>query len=134
LEDVESILKLIQIESETLTLFVAPAWKQQVFTTIANAADKKNVMKEIMQDPAMRSLGGMVPQASKQITNLIHRFPPELVAALAASPVDETAVFEVASAFLERETGLKVVIVPADESSHPKAKQALPFKPALVIE
>ncbi|MBP5475412.1 MAG: hypothetical protein J6X83_04065, partial [Methanomicrobium sp.] len=70
----------------------------------------------------------------KQITTLIHRLPPDLVGLIEKNDVSEAKVFESAVGFLEREYGLKVKIVKSDESSHPKARQALPFKPAILIE
>jgi leucyl-tRNA synthetase len=133
-EDIESIMKLIQIEPEGITLFTAPAWKQQIFATIAASSDRTQVIREIMKDEGMRTRGKAATDAAKQITNLIHRLPPQLVEQLAASPVDETAVFEKAKEFLEREFGVAVTIVEAGESTHPKAASALPFKPAIVIE
>ena len=53
---------------------------------------------------------------------------------IAAAPVDEKEVFEKAKEFIENEFGLPLTIISADESSHQKARQALPFKPAIVIE
>jgi len=133
-EDIESIMKLIQIEPEGITLFTAPAWKQQVFATIAASSDRTQVIREIMKDEEMRNRGRAATDAAKQITNLIHRLPPQLVEQLTILPVDETAVFEEAKEFLEREFGVQVTIVGAGESTHPKAASALPFKPAIVIE
>ncbi|MDG6257377.1 MAG: leucine--tRNA ligase [Methanomicrobiaceae archaeon] len=133
-EDIEAIMKLIQIEPTSITLFVAPSWKQQIFSTIAASSDRTQVMREIMKDEEMRARGKAATDAAKQITNLIHRLPPQLVEQLAASPVDETAVFEAAKEFLEREFGVRMAIVEAGESAHPKAPAALPFKPAIVIE
>ncbi|NYT05918.1 MAG: leucine--tRNA ligase, partial [Methanomicrobiales archaeon] len=133
-EDIESIMKLIQIVPSGITLFVAPAWKWDVFTVIAAADDKKQVIREIMKDEAMKKRGKAATDAAKQITTLIHRLPPQLVNTLASSRSDEPAVFNEAREFLEREFGVPVTIVSAEESSHPKASAALPFKPAIVIE
>lgn len=133
-EDVESILKLIQIEPSGITLFVSPAWKYNVFNTIATAQDKKKVMSVIMKDEEMKKRGKEATDAAKQITNLIHRLPPELVSRISGLGIDETSVFESAKDFIERELGLPVTIVSAEGNAHPKAKMALPFKPAIVIE
>ncbi|MBO4354850.1 MAG: hypothetical protein J5788_01390, partial [Methanomicrobium sp.] len=88
----------------------------------------------VMKDEAMKKRGKEATDATKQITTLIHRLPPDLVAMIAKNDVNEAAVFESAVGFLEREYGLKVKIVKSDESTHPKARQALPFKPAILIE
>ncbi|MDD4454876.1 MAG: hypothetical protein PHI67_06125, partial [Candidatus Methanomethylophilaceae archaeon] len=65
---------------------------------------------------------------------LVLKLPPDLVRQLAESSPDEQAVLEGARAFLEHEFGVPVMIRNAEESAHPKASGALPFKPAIVIE
>lgn len=133
-EDIESILKLIQIEPSELSLFIAPDWKQQIFGIIAASKDKKQVIREIMKDENMRKRGKPATDAAKQITNLIHRLPPQVVEPLVKVGIDEKMVFVEAKKFLEREFGVPVSIIEAEESTHPKATAALPFKPAIVIE
>jgi leucyl-tRNA synthetase len=133
-EDIESILKLIQIRPKAITIALAPAWKQEIFRTIASAEDKNTVVKEIMKDTAMRKRGKAATDAAKQITTLIHRLPPHVVGPLLKDPISEQAVFDAAAGFLEQEFGVPFHIVEAEGSGHIKAATALPFKPAIVIE
>jgi leucyl-tRNA synthetase len=133
-EDIESILKLIQMKPTAITIALAPAWKHDIFRMTATAADKNTVVKEIMKDEAMRKRGKAATDAAKQVTTLIHRLPPYVVEPLARDPIDEKAVFEAAKNFLEAEFGVAVHIAMAEESGHTKAATALPFKPAIVIE
>jgi len=133
-EDIESIQKLIQITPKSITISLAPAWKQQVFKTIATASDRNTVLKEIMKDESMRNRGRDATDAVKQCTTLIHRLPPHVVEPLVREPVNERAVFEGAQAFLEQEFGVPVHITDAESSGHAKAATALPFKPAIIIE
>jgi len=133
-EDIESIKKLIQIEPKAITIALAPAWKYQVFQTIAAASDRNTVVKEIMKDESMRRRGKEATDAAKQCTTLIHRLPPHVVEPLAQAPLNEREVFLAAQAFLEQEFGVPVHIVDAEGSGHVKASTALPFKPAIVIE
>ena len=133
-EDVESILKLIQITPKSITISLAPAWKQEIFATIANAGDRNTVIKEIMKNEEMRKRGKDATDAAKQCTTLIHRLPPHVVGPLAKAPVNERAVFEDAKEFLEKEFGVPVHITDAESSEHVKAATALPFKPAIIIE
>ena len=132
-EDIQSILKLVKIEATKKTLFVAPAWKHQVFTIVASAEDKRNVVKTVMADADLRAKGKDATDAAMQTVKLIHSLPPELVTSIAAG-VDELAIFTAAKAVLEKESGLAVEVVAAEASAHPKGKLALPFKPAIVIE
>ena len=133
-EDVESIKKLIQITPKSITISLAPAWKHEIFATIAKSTDRNTVIKEIMKDDAMRKRGREATDAAKQCTTLIHRLPPHVVEPLLQAPIDERAVFESAQAFLEKEFGVPVHITDAETSGHVKAATALPFKPAIMIE
>jgi leucyl-tRNA synthetase len=133
-EDIESILKLIQLKPKAITIAIAPDWKQEIFRTIASAEDRNTVVKEIMKDPAMRKRGKAATDAARQITTLIHRLPPHVIGPLLKDPISEQDVFESAKSFLEQEFGVPVHIVEAEESGHVKALTALPFKPAIVIE
>ncbi len=133
-EDIESIVKLIPMEPTSISLFVAPAWKHEAFRIIAASADRTRVVREIMQNEGMRKRGREATDAAKQITKLVLKLPPDLVKQLQESSLDEQAVLEGARQFLEREFGVPVMIRQAEESAHPKASGALPFKPAIVIE
>lgn len=133
-EDIESIMKLIQITPKSITIALAPSWKYKVFKTIADASDKNGVIKEIMKDDAMRQRGREATDAAKQCTTLIHRLPPQVVEPLAKAPINEREIFESAKAFLEKEFGVPVHITDAETNDHAKASMALPFKPSIIIE
>ncbi len=133
-EDIESIMKLIQITPKSITISIAPEWKQEIFLTIAKSADRNTVIREIMKDESMRKRGRDATDAAKQCTTLIHRLPPHVVEPLAQEPVNEMAVFLAAQEFLEKEFGVPVHVTQAESSEHAKAATALPFKPAIIIE
>jgi leucyl-tRNA synthetase len=133
-EDIESIMKIIQITPSSITIFTSPSWKRGIFAAVAKADDRSLVMKEIMKDEEMRKRGKEAAETTKQVTTLIHRLPPQLVMQFLESDLDERAVFVGASDFLAGEFGVPVSIMDAGESKHAKARSALPFKPAIVIE
>jgi leucyl-tRNA synthetase len=133
-EDIESILKILPVTAKEVRILVAPDWKRSIFATIAGSSEKREVVKEIMKDGAMRKRGKEAADAVKQVTALVHKLPPDQVEGLLVHPVDEMAVFESAREFLEREFQARVTVLSADGSSHPKARLALPYKPAIVIE
>lgn len=132
-EDIQSILKLVQIEAKKASIYVAPAWKHEVFGIVAAAEDKRSVVKTVMADAHLRAMGKEASDTAVQTVKLIHSLPPELVASIAQG-VDEMAIFTAAQMFLEKESGLAVEIIAAESSAHPKARAALPFKPAIVVE
>jgi leucyl-tRNA synthetase len=133
-EDIESIMKILPVTAKEVRILVAPEWKRSVFATIAGSPEKREVVKEIMKDGAMRKRGKEAADAVKQVTALVHKLPPDLVEGLLANPVDEMAVYESAREFLGREFQAKVTVLSAEGAAHPKAKLALPYKPAIVIE
>ncbi len=133
-EDIESILKLIPLEPKGIRLFVAPDWKDEVFRIVAASNDRTRVVREVMQDEGIRKRGREATEATKQITKLVLKLPPDLVRQLQVVSLDEQAILEGARQFLEHEFGVPVTIQDAGESAHPKASGALPFKPAIVIE
>jgi leucyl-tRNA synthetase len=127
-------MKILPVTVKEVRILVAPEWKRSVFATIAGSSEKREVVKEIMKDPAMRKRGKEAADAVKQVTALVHKLPPDQVEGLLAHPLDELAVFEGARDFLEREFRAGITVLPAEGAAHPKAKQALPYKPAIVIE
>ena len=133
-EDIESILKIIQIEPASISIYCAPGWKQEIFTMVAGARDKNTVIREIMKNEAMKKRGKEATDATRQCTTLIHRLPPQLVDQIVTSAIDEKSIFENACSFLEKEFGVPVKVLDAGQSMHAKASSALPFKPAIVIE
>jgi len=133
-EDIESIVKLIQMEPKAINLYVAPAWKRQIFEMVASAEDRTDAVRLVMAEEDLKARGKAAVNAVRQITKFIHRLPPQFVSGLVSGDVDEKAVFAASRDFLEREFGVRVNILDAEESQEAKADAALPFKPAIVIE
>ncbi|MFH0966210.1 MAG: leucine--tRNA ligase [Methanobacteriota archaeon] len=133
-EDIESILRIIHIKPRSVTICVAPDWKWDIFRMVATADDKKNVIKEIMQHEEVRSRGKEAADAVRQCTTHFHRLSSTLVDQIIENRPDEYRIFSDGKEFLEIDLGLKVEIVSAEESMHEKARAALPFKPAIIIE
>ena len=134
IEDIESIQKVLQATPSSLSLCIAPAWKRDIFSRVARADDRNAVMRDIMKDEQVRKMGKTAAETIKQCTSLVHRLPPAIVEQYLAGKLDEKAVFLSARDFIEKEAGVPVTIVDADESAHPRAKLALPLKPAIIFE
>ncbi|HWQ64553.1 MAG TPA: leucine--tRNA ligase [Methanospirillum sp.] len=133
-EDIESLLRIIKMKPQQVTICVSPEWKWEIFKLIASAPDKKNVMREIMQQESVRARGKEAADAVKNCTNHYHRLSSELALQIVESRPDELAVFTAAQKFLENEFNLKFTMVAAENCSHEKAGNALPYKPAIIIE
>ena len=134
-EDLESILRIIQMTPKSVTIIVSPEWKWGIFSKVHNAsAQGSHIVKELMQDPEIRAHGEEAARAVKDCSALIHRLPPDLAASLANNPPNEMQIFTNAKAFMEHEFSVTVTVVSSDDSTHDKARNAAPFKPALIIE
>lgn len=133
-EDIESILRILKTPPRKVTICVAPSWKWEIMTLIARAPDKKNVIRDVMQNEEIKARGKEAADAVKQCTNLFHKLPSDLVDRIIAHKPDELAVFKGAAAFLAEDTKLEIEVIPADACQHMKAGSALPFKPAIIIE
>ncbi len=133
-EDIESIKKLIPMEPKSISLYVAPAWKHEIFRMVASSDDRTRGMHTLMQNEEIRRRGREATDAAKQITKLVLKLPPHLVQQIAELKLDEQEILESSRTFLEHEFGVPVSVQTAGESVHPKASGALPFKPAIVIE
>jgi len=81
-------------------------------------------MGEVMKDPEMRKRG-------KDVSKLIQRLIKDR--AFDFKRIDEEKALRQAKDFIERETGLEIVINP-EEDKGGKKKQAMPMKPAVYIE
>jgi leucyl-tRNA synthetase len=105
-----------------------------VLSLIARATDKKNVIRDVMQNEEIKSRGRVAADAVKQCTALFHKLPSDLVGRIVADQPDELAVFKGAATFLADDTKLEVEVINAESCHHMKAGSALPFKPAIIIE
>jgi leucyl-tRNA synthetase len=132
-EDIESIIRIIQLKPAKVIICIAPDWKWDIFRMIASAEDKKNVMREIMQQESVRSRGKEAADAVKQCTSHYHKLSAALVDQIIANRPDEMAVFTQATEFLKKDLGLDIEVVSAQDSHHEKAHAALPFKPAIIL-
>ena len=133
-EDIESLLRIIKMKPQQITICVSPEWKWEIFKMIASAPDKKNVMREIMQQESVRARGKEAADAVKNCTTHYHRLSSELALQIVENRPDELAIFTAAQKFLENEFNLKFTMVAAENSSLEKAGNALPYKPAIIIE
>jgi leucyl-tRNA synthetase (EC 6.1.1.4) len=121
-EDIESIRKLIPMEPKSISLFVAPAWKHEIFRIVASSDDRTSGMREVMQNEEVRRRGREAADATKQITKLVLKLPPLLVQQIAELKLDEQEILESSRTFLEHEFGVPVSVQTTEESVHPRPR------------
>ncbi len=128
MDDVAQIKKITNATQPILiTLYTAPAWKTKalsIYAKLSNKADIGAAMKALTADAEIKKhgneLAGFLKTAQKNLVELPAGF-------------NEEKALQENQLFLESEFGCEVRIIPAEKSDHPKAKNAFPLKPAILI-
>ncbi len=131
--DIRQVKKLAKLDSlKQATLFVSERWKYSFFETlkkeISQTRDIGRIMKVIMAHEEFRNKGKL----DKMIVSLVKN-PGKLPLTI----LDQDTEFEAlkdARDFIGKEFGCNVEIVKAEDSEEPKAKQASPGKPAILVK
>ncbi|MBU0533090.1 leucine--tRNA ligase [Candidatus Micrarchaeota archaeon] len=123
--DIEKISELIGKKPSSVTIYVAADWKRKLYAI----AQEQKAFDKIMKAVGEAKLPMKEAQAVvKQIIRNVHSLPDVL------STEDELATLKDAERFLSKEYECKVIALLEDEGKHPKAKAALPGKPAIILE
>ena len=122
LKDIEEIKKLSRIENpRKITMFVAPAWKHEVYDSIIQGIELKELIKNYKGK-------------EKEVANYYARLQKKKPLEEKFLKGHELKHLELSKDFLEKELKTKIEIIPAEKSSHPKAMVAEPEKPGILVE
>jgi leucyl-tRNA synthetase len=126
ISDIQEIKKVARIETiNTINLYVAPDWKWKVLET-TSSMDVGQIMKEVMKDEEVRKQGKEVSKFARQIVEKRMKVKER---------IDEYATLKNAAGFIASEvSATRVEIIRAEESAETKARQAIPTRPAILIE
>ena len=131
-KDIGGVLRLKQMKPKSITLFVAEQWKYDVFDAVRKqSASTKNV--KVIMDALMKT-------EFKKNAEFIAKTVPKLVMEPGRIPTfllgqkREAEVLDEAVAFMANKFECDVTVVLEQKSAEPKAKNALPGKPAIVVE
>jgi leucyl-tRNA synthetase len=128
--DIRDVLKLAKIESpRKITLFVADGWKYQLYNAILEELKKTRNVSDIMKKVMSTDL--------KKYGQDIQRMLPKLIQNPPQTTLDNEKEFKAlkeSEHYFEKEFNAKVEVVRAGSSTQPKARNALPGKPALLVE
>lgn len=133
-DDVRNIEKITRnAEFQTLTLIVADDWKNQVISTVFEQfkenKNQKDIMKQLMADTTLRARGNLVgAMVGRVLKN------PGKSASPFIGQDDEVTFLETGKEFLARKLGCEVIVIREQVSEHPKASQAMPGKPTILLE
>ena len=131
--DIRHILELAKKDNASkVRLFVAPAWKYDFLVRLKELLDKTvnpgEILKEIMQTD-LKVYG-------QEITKLVPKFVKDRskIPEVLMDDQKEFSALEQNKALIEKEFNCSVELVKAEGCDEPKAKQAMPGKPAILVE
>jgi len=130
--DIRTVLELAKIaEPARITLFMPEQWKYDFVTTmkklLATTSDPKQIIAAVMASP--------LKQHGQEVTRLI----PTILKDRSKLPAtlfrkeEEAGFYEKFADDLAEEFGCTVAVEHAEHAKEPKAKQAMPGKPAILI-
>ena len=126
--DIRKVLELAKIEKpKKITLFTAGQWKYELVGHVKklNTRNAGEIIKSVMQT--------QLKQHGQDIMKLVPKLAektPEFV----LEKKDEEKALKDSVAALEQEFNCKIEIIDAEKSQAPKARQAMPGKPAILAE
>jgi len=131
LEDIEKVSTLAKnkgIKPREITIYAADEWKHKLFAIAKEQKSIDKIMAMAKTDAMLSKRMDEVAKVTKQIIKNVHSL---------LSPIGEEAEYKAlheAKVFFEKETGCVVNVLREKDAKHEKAKSALPWKPAIIIE
>ena len=134
MEGIRNVVKLAKVEKpKKAILFVAEKWFYELFTLLAHEINVTRnigeIMKRVLEVEELKIKGKEVSKLVQSVLKDVSKLPT-----LVTSQEEELAALQDAQEFLENEFSCKVEVSVAEESEHPKARQATPGKVGIVIE
>jgi hypothetical protein len=143
-EDTQNITKATGVVPKRICYYTAASWKRQVWIHALEESTKgkvtqKDMMKELMAKPELRSNAEKVSKFITQMLEELNRISQERRKRLLdVKSIDEACVLKGAKSFLEKEFNAKVEIYeeedPASYDPKKRAQLAKPNRPAIFIE
>jgi leucyl-tRNA synthetase len=134
ISDVREVMNLAKIAKPKKVIFIiADDWKSDFLKAVKLELEKTRnpgeIMKKIMANAALKKYGGDISKLVPKLVTDPGRIPMVLF-----GQKEELKIFSDAKSNLESEIGCKIEIVAEKDAKHPKSKQAMPGKPAIVVE
>lgn len=128
-QDIRSVLELLKKDKVTqIRIIISSKWKYSLADSLKSALEETFDVKEVLSKV-------MIPQYGKEISRLVPKVvkDPSKLPAVVLDQKTEAAFMKANTLELKGEFGADVLVETEDESKEPKAKQAMPGKPAIVI-
>ena len=129
IKDINSIKSFINTKPKTANIFISEKWKYPLFKKIKTHLGKTRNFGEIIKAVIDK-------HHSKQIPKLIQSIlkDPSKLPLLLLTQKQELELIQKSKEKLQQQTNLNIKIILAEKSKEPKAKNATPHKPAIILE
>ena len=142
-QDVHNITKLLYEKPKRLFVYLAPAWKYNLFRKEIESRRAKSKTSELLRrffesEPSIskKEIADTLPRITKTVNELGEDFVNKILKETKA--LDEKSAYGEAQQFLAKELEIEIQVKSPNEPGiydpKEKAKFALPFKPALYLE
>jgi len=126
--DVEKISQLLGKKPTKVSIYIASDWKRKLYDLVREQKMLPKVMQASAQDAELKIHMNELPKIAQQLTKNAFALPELL------PEKEESGSLNDALGFFKKEFGCEVVIEAEEKGTHPRAKNAMPNKPAIVIE
>ena len=128
-DDIKEIQKITQTQAEKVHIYLAPEWKWEVFD-IAREVGKPDIGRIMGQ-----AIKANIHDDKKELAGFAQKIAREMTRINYVGWLDEKQLLDDAQDYLVSETGAEIILHPEpDYDPQNKARNALPYKPALYIE
>ena len=132
--DINQVKKLAKLEKPNkIVLYTASAWKYRLLELLQQKLSEPNVSEAIkiaMADSEIKSKGNLAVNVARQLASKIIELKDKQI-------IDEFKVLNEAKHFLEKTFGCELIVEKEEKVTYDpkgKARNALPFKPAIYME
>lgn len=129
LKDINQIQNMVKGDIEKIHIYIAPEWKWELYK-IADEVGKPDIGKIMGM-----AIGANIHDDKKEIANVAKKIGREITKTRYIGKIDEKQILDDAIDYLAEESG-KEIVIHDDDSYDPenKARNAMPYKPALFME
>jgi leucyl-tRNA synthetase len=131
LSDINNVIKLVGKEPNNIKLFVSENWKYKLYSIIKDEIESGNRDMKSLIEKAMKE--ETIKRHGKETMNIIKKTMKSRNIQFIPKE-KELEILDEAKTFFENEFGCKFEIIDSENSNEPKSKQALPNKPAILVE
>jgi len=131
--DIQSIMELLKIKKiKKVTIIISTKWKYEFFSRLKKLIKKTRDMKEILKEFSSSKL----KKHMKEISHLVNRSLKDSgkIPATVLSQKDESGFLMDNADHIKEAFGCEAEIINAEDSEDKKAMQAIPGKPAIIVE